>query len=44
MGWKQIARSLAEGLAVFAVVALGFWIGQQKHGGMTDARTWRSAG
>jgi P-type Ca2+ transporter type 2C len=44
MGWKQIARSLAEGLAVFAVVALGFWIGQQKHGGMTDARTLAFSG
>jgi Ca2+-transporting ATPase len=44
MGWTQIARSLVEGLAVFAVVALGFWIGQQKHGGMTDARTLAFSG
>ncbi|HZJ52935.1 MAG TPA: cation-translocating P-type ATPase [Myxococcaceae bacterium] len=44
MGWKEIARSVAEGLAVFAVVALGFWIGQQKHGGMTDARTLAFSG
>ncbi|RPH69288.1 MAG: cation-translocating P-type ATPase [Myxococcaceae bacterium] len=44
MGWKEIARSLGEGVAVFAVVALGFWIGQQKHGGMTDARTLAFSG
>jgi Ca2+-transporting ATPase len=39
IGWKEIARSVAEGLAVFAVVGLGLWIGQSKHGGITDART-----
>ena len=39
MGRKEIARSAAEGLAVLAVVLLGLWIGQRKHGGMTDART-----
>ena len=44
MGRSQILRSLAEGLAVFAVVALGFWIGLQKHGGTTDARTLAFSG
>jgi len=39
MGRSQVLRSLLEGLAVFAVVAFGFWIGLQKHGGTTDART-----
>ena len=44
MGRAEIVRSLAEGLAVFAVVALGFWIGVQKHGGTTDARTLAFSG
>ena len=44
MGRKEIVRSLAEGLAVFAVVGLGFWIGLQKHGGTTDARTLAFSG
>jgi len=44
MGRPEILRSLAEGLAVFAVVALGFWIGLQKHGGTTDARTLAFSG
>ena len=39
MGRREIARSVAEGLSVFAVVGLGLWIGQEKHGGITDART-----
>jgi len=44
MGKAEIVRSLAEGLAVLAVVALGFWIGLQKHGGLTDARTLAFSG
>ena len=44
MGRSQVLRSLLEGLAVFAVVALGFWIGLQKHGGTTDARTLAFSG
>ena len=44
MGRREIVRSLAEGLAVFAVVALGFWIGLGKHGGTTDARTLAFSG
>jgi Ca2+-transporting ATPase len=44
MGKAEILRSLAEGLAVFAVVALGFWIGLGKHGGTTDARTLAFSG
>ncbi|HUM09840.1 MAG TPA: cation-translocating P-type ATPase [Myxococcaceae bacterium] len=44
MGRREILRSLSEGLAVFAVVALGFWIGLQKHGGTTDARTLAFSG
>ncbi len=44
MGRREILRSLAEGLAVFAVVALGFWLGLQKHGGLTDARTLAFSG
>ena len=44
MGRREIARSLSEGLAVFAVVAMGFWIGLQKHGGTTDARTLAFSG
>ena len=44
MGRREIARSLSEGLAVFAVVAMGFWMGLQKHGGTTDARTLAFSG
>ncbi len=44
MGRREILRSLAEGLAVFTVVALGFWIGMHKHGGITDARTLAFSG
>jgi Ca2+-transporting ATPase len=44
MGRAEIRRSLLEGLAVFAVVALGFWIGLQKHGGTADARTLAFSG
>ncbi len=44
MGRVEIRRSLVEGLAVFAVVALGFWIGLQKHGGTADARTLAFSG
>ena len=45
MGRTEILRSLAEGLAVFAVVALGFWIGlqQARRHAPTRAR-WPSAG
>ncbi len=44
MGRPEILRSLAEGLAVLAVVAVGFWIGLRKHGGTTDARTLAFSG
>jgi Ca2+-transporting ATPase len=39
MNRRQVLGSLLEGLMVFAVVGLGFWIGLQKHGGLGDART-----
>jgi len=44
MDRRQVLGSLLEGLAVFAVVALGFWIGLHKHGGMGDARTLAFSG
>ena len=44
MGRTEIVRSVSEGLAVLAVVALGFWIGLNKHGGTTDARTLAFSG
>ena len=39
MNRRQLLGSLLEGLVVFAIVGLGFWIGLQKHGGLGDART-----
>ncbi len=39
MNRRQVLGGLLEGLVVFAVVGLGFWIGLQKHGGLGDART-----
>ena len=44
LGWPEILRSFAEGLAVLGVVGVGFWIGLGKHGGMTDARTLAFSG